>query len=52
MLITDDDSDIAEDLCLDLEIIPNEAEFLNQLEQEIRARDQLEADKIAQTKSK
>jgi len=30
-------------MCLDLEIIPNEAEFLNKLEEEIRARDKTEA---------
>jgi len=32
MLLADDENDFTEDLCLDLEIIPHEAEFLNQLE--------------------
>ena len=43
MLLGDEDDDLVENLCLDLEIIPNETEFLAKLEEEIRARDKSEA---------
>jgi hypothetical protein len=52
MLLGDDEEDLIEDLCLDMDIIPNEAEFLNKLEEEIRARDKIESEKVSLTKAK
>lgn len=52
MLLNDEDEDLVEDMCLDLEIIPHEAEFLAKLEEEIRARDKSEAEKLSLAKNK